>query len=162
MNSVVALLRLLVIGVRRGAGLYLFICVIALGMGAVHIVVRDVMPHARDVGVQWAFKDTRDNFVVARAALKQKRFAGCVANPVPNKVMQIVCSPKELMLIEAMLTFMLWLGLAAAALAKTFWVQGLACIGLRFVFDRVHAKLVARRKAAFAAMIANPYSTAAY
>lgn len=144
-----ALLRLSVMLVRRTAALFVFVAVIAVGMNAVAIVARDAMPHARELGVQWAFKDTRANFAPARAALKQKRFAGCVVNPVPGKVMHVVCVPKELLLMEVMLTLMLWLAMVSGQLVAMCWKLGLAAVGARWVLNKLHRHAARKRQEAF-------------
>lgn len=141
--------------------MYLFVAVLAIGMAAVKVSVPDLLTSARELGVQHAFVDTRHDMAKARAALKAKRFAGCVYNPVAGKVHQIVCAPKELVVVEVMLVLMLFIGKVASYLALHFMHWGVGAVVLRFVFDRMYRRMARKRREAFnREMNQYPYYTA--
>lgn len=155
------LLRMAVVTVRRAASMYLFVAVMALGMGAVKVSVPDLLTSARALGVQQAFVDTRNDMAKARTALKSKRFAGCVYNPVAGKVHQIVCAPKELVVVEVMVVLMLFIGKVTSFLALYFMPWGVGAVVLRFAFDRMYARAARKRREAFnREMNQYPYYTA--
>lgn len=138
MRFLSGMLRAGVVLVRRLAGLYMFILVIAVGMTVVTIAVKDGMPSAADMKMAPLFKDGSNDLANARKALHARGFEGCVYHKVEHKATQVVCGAPALKLVEVLLVLMLALGKCTAALAHAFLTQGLSCIVLRYAFDTAY------------------------
>lgn len=136
--------------VRRAAGLYAFIVVIAIGMTAVSIGVKDLMPNATELRLSRFFTGEHMDMKTVRPALRARGIKTCVYHPAAHWKTQVVCVAPQLKLVELLLTFMLLLGKLAVMLSYTLLPYGTACIVLRTLFDRAYAHVARTRKAVFA------------
>ena len=157
MSSVAALLRFVVVGVRRGAALYTFIVAMAVCLTLTAMMMPLIIPTAEQVGVSRAFAHVEHDFAAARQELSAIGYTGCVMNPVEGKVAQVVCVPRELWFVEAACVFLLWLGLMTVMLTKQFLWLGVGCLLARYGFEKIYRYVVRKREKAFAEAMRNPY-----
>lgn len=149
MRLLQGLLRAVVMLVRRMAGFYAFVVIIAIGMTAVSIGVKDLMPSAAELKLTRFFEGGRQDMNAVRHALSARGIKTCVYHPAMHWKTRIVCASPQLKLVESLLTFMLLLGKMAVTLSHILLPYGVGCIALRALFDRIHAHVARKRKEAF-------------